>query len=56
MLYQAAADVVAGMKAKLQIAGVPFDRAQNITKSQAREIAADQAKFDKLVRLLTPKP
>lgn len=55
MLYQAPADPIAGMQAKLQKAGVPFNAAMSAPKRLLRAAAESQEAFDRLVRQLTTK-
>lgn len=56
MLYQAPADIVAGMRAKLQIAGVPFSKAMGLKPAVLRRAAEHQREFDRLVKELAPRP
>lgn len=55
MLYQAPADIVAGMRAKLQIAGIPFNKAQGVSPRDCRQAAESDEAFQQLIRRLTPK-
>lgn len=58
MIYQApiSANDSAGMQARLQIAGVSFNKAMGVSKRDIRAAAESQEAFDRLVKRLKGIP